>query len=206
VRPLLLLAALTGCAHANGPRRLDHGERRRSYHLYARLGAAGGAPLPAPAPAAEPPPYAVCAPCHGADGAGRPDGSVPRLAGQRAAVIGRQLHALRDGARDLPVMVPYARALTAEEIAEVARAIEAMGPVAAGIGPGEALERGGAVYAAACAPCHDGHDAAIVAGQHYGAILRRLEAPPDPGMAAVTAGLTPSDRRAVADFLSRRPR
>ena len=59
------------------------------------------APTGAPgAPAA----YAHCASCHLHDGSGRPDGSIPRLNGQRRAVLENKLHRLRGGMMRLPVM------------------------------------------------------------------------------------------------------
>ena len=43
--------------------------------------------------------YAVCASCHGAAGEGNPALNAPRLAGQEAWYLRRQLHAFRDGVR-----------------------------------------------------------------------------------------------------------
>ena len=63
--------------------------------------------LESTAPADEPAAYAHCASCHLHDGSGRPDGSIPRLNGQRRAVLENKLHRLRTGvsttARDGPV-------------------------------------------------------------------------------------------------------
>lgn len=58
---------------------------------------------------------AVCAPCHGADGAG---GTVeqPNLAGQKSIYLRQQLLAFRSGRRLHPNMRSIARELTDREI------------------------------------------------------------------------------------------
>ena len=72
------------------------------------------------APADEPAAYAHCASCHLHDGSGRPDGSIPRLAGQRRSVLENKLYRLRAGMMRLPVMDAFARTLAPKEIAEIA--------------------------------------------------------------------------------------
>ena len=173
---------------------------------------------PAQAPWAGPAAYAGCAACHLADGGGRPDGAIPRLAGQRAAVIAEKLARIADGRVALPAMSPFARALAPEEIEAVAAHLEALpAPASVGVGAGDALARGAALYGGLCAPCHgaggEGRDdppTPAVCGQHAGYIDRRLEeiargarADADPAMAAQAAALPPADRAAVADHLAR---
>ena len=58
---------------------------------------------------------AVCAPCHGADGAGG-DVEMPNLAGQKSIYIRQQLEAFRAGRRRHPDMKTIARELTDREI------------------------------------------------------------------------------------------
>ena len=60
----------------------------------------------------------VCAPCHGADGAGG-DVEKPNLAGQKSIYIRRQLEAFRAGRRKHPEMRPMARGLTDREIDQI---------------------------------------------------------------------------------------
>jgi len=60
--------------------------------------------------------FAACASCHMADASGRTDGQVPTLAGQRASVLRHKLEKLRLGQVDLPVMTPFARALSTQEM------------------------------------------------------------------------------------------
>lgn len=59
-----------------------------------------------------------CAICHGPTGISRADS--PNLAGQYAAVIYKQLHDFRSGARSNAVMSPFAVNLTDQEIADLA--------------------------------------------------------------------------------------
>ena len=68
------------------------------------------------APLEEPAAYAHCASCHLHDGSGRPDGSIPRLTGQRRSVLENKLYRLRAGIMRMPVMDPYARTLAPNEI------------------------------------------------------------------------------------------
>jgi cytochrome c553 len=136
------------------------------------------------APPDEPAAYAHCASCHLHDGSGRPDGSIPRLAGQRRAVLENKLYRLRAGMARLPVMEPSARTLAAEEVAVIAAYLSAL-PVAAAA-PSSATEeeqaRGESLYAQHCASCHgangEGHDglfASRLCGQYAGYLDRRLD-------------------------------
>lgn len=62
----------------------------------------------------------LCAGCHGMNGAGRPAGGYPVIAGQPQAYLERQLEAYADGRRPDAVMSPLAQRLTAEERARLA--------------------------------------------------------------------------------------
>lgn len=140
--------------------------------------------LESTAPPDEPAAYAHCASCHLHDGSGRPDGSIPRLAGQRRAVLENKLYRLRAGIARLPVMDPFVRTLASEEVAEIAGYLSAL-PVAAAA-PRSATEeeqaRGESLYAQHCASCHganaEGHDglfASRLCGQYAGYLDRRLD-------------------------------
>jgi cytochrome c553 len=59
-----------------------------------------------------------CAICHGPTGVSRADS--PNLAGQYAAVVYKELHDFRSGARTNAVMSPFATGLTDQEIADIA--------------------------------------------------------------------------------------
>jgi cytochrome c553 len=139
--------------------------------------------LQSTAPHDEPPAYAHCASCHLHDGAGRPDGSIPRLAGQRQAVLENKLHRLRAGITRLPVMDPFARTLTPKEITEIATYLSALPAAesAASAASEVVRARGASRYALHCASCHgpngEGHDglfASRLCGQYAGYLYRRL--------------------------------
>jgi cytochrome c553 len=131
-----------------------------------------------------PPAYAHCASCHLHDGSGRPDGSIPRLNGQRRAVLESKLHRMRAGLTRLPVMDPFARTLTAKEVAEVAGYLSELPDTAIQTAreAGESGAEGAALFAEHCASCHgargEGHDglfASRLCGQYEGYMARRLE-------------------------------
>lgn len=163
--------------------------------------------------------FESCASCHLADGAGRPDGSIPRLAGQRAAILEHKLRALAAGEVQLPVMVGFARALEDREIPAIAAHLASLPSPAAGHGSGEALAFGAGRYATFCQACHgpqaQGNDALLaprLCGQHAGYLARRMDeieanlrGDADPAMRALINALPPSDRRILADYLSREP-
>jgi len=162
--------------------------------------------------------FASCASCHLADAGGRPDGSIPRLAGQTSSILERRLRPLADGSVDLPVMTPFARALTDAEIREVAAYLASLPrPEQVGLGSGEQLERGVEIYAGLCLACHadKGMGQAILnaprlCGQHEAYLARRMEEmiggstrPGDPAMKVIAAALSSEDRLAVSDYLAR---
>lgn len=60
-----------------------------------------------------------CIGCHGSDGMS-PNDIWPHLAGQNAAYLARQLRAYRSGKRSDPIMMTFARALTDQDIADLA--------------------------------------------------------------------------------------
>lgn len=140
--------------------------------------------LQSTSPASEPPAYAHCASCHLHDGSGRPDGSIPRLAGQRRLVLEKKLQRIRTGAVRLPVMEPFARTLAPDEIEKIAEYLSAL--PSASSSPGnvteEARTRGASLYSQDCAACHgangEGHDglfASRLCGQYAGYMNRRLD-------------------------------
>lgn len=135
-------------------------------------------------PADEPTAYAHCASCHLHDGSGRPDGSIPRLAGQRRAVLENKLYRLRAGTMHLPVMDPYARTLLPSEVGEIAGYLSLLPEINISPSPAsdEERARGGALYAQHCVSCHgargegdDGLFASRLCGQYAGYLERRLD-------------------------------
>ncbi|MBK7974824.1 MAG: c-type cytochrome [Deltaproteobacteria bacterium] len=166
--------------------------------------------------------FRTCASCHLADGGGRPDGAIPRLAGQHAAILDKRLRALRDGTRDVPAMWPFARALSDDEVRAVADYIASLPrPTRVPIGTGSADDAtvlaGSTLATTRCAACHgprgEGNPALgapRLCGQHFGYLVRRLtemsepgRADVDPRMRAIAVTLTAEDRVAAGTFLSR---
>jgi cytochrome c553 len=62
----------------------------------------------------------ACARCHGFDGASDGSGAFPRIAGQSASYLSQQLRAYGSGVRANAIMAPIARALSPEDIGDVA--------------------------------------------------------------------------------------
>jgi cytochrome c553 len=168
--------------------------------------------------------YASCAVCHGDDGAGRPDGTFPRIAGQHASVITKQIEDIRSGARGNPIMASHVDLLTdPDEVADVAAYVAALSPGptdATGERAGtEALERGAALYARDCRRCHGdrGEGSAelavpVVGGQHEAYLLRQLRAIAgsrrrngDPHMVEGVFDHPDADLRAVSEYLAALP-
>ena len=109
----------------------------------------------------------ACVGCHGAQGEGNAAGGFPRLAGQSAAYLGKQLGAYANGARVNPIMQPIAKALNAEQIRDVSAYYASLGdaPTAVAVAAKPSVagpERGRTLSAIgdnargvqACANCH----------------------------------------------------
>ncbi len=168
--------------------------------------------------------FEFCASCHLADGSGRADGTIPRLAGQRASILEGRLRGLRDGSIDLPVMTPFARALSDTEIRQVSAYLASLPTPespkldASGKSASAERERGALLYGAFCLGCHAADalgqpalNAPRLCGQHEAYLLRRLDETTspnprslDPAMKAIVAILPPEDLRAISAHLSRR--
>jgi|HubBroStandDraft_6_1064221.scaffolds.fasta_scaffold136163_3 cytochrome c553 len=79
------------------------------------MAAKQGAEKPAPAVAAK-----LCQSCHGAHGEGIPAAGIPRLAGQTAGYLDKQLRDYASGSRENPIMHQWAIQLKDAQRAEVA--------------------------------------------------------------------------------------
>jgi cytochrome c553 len=158
--------------------------------------------------------YAICAACHGAEGAGVADGSVPAIAAQRFRVIVRELVDFRHDRRWHTQMEHFADEHNlgdAQSLADVARYISALKPVAgAGTGNGAAVNTGAMLYARACASCHDRSPYPKLAGQHYEYLLRQMDDAATgrrsnfaPEHVRLLQRIGRDESAAVADYLSR---
>jgi cytochrome c553 len=166
--------------------------------------------------------YEVCEGCHRKDGSGRANGIYPRLAGQHARVVVKQLVDIRSGRRHNPDMAPLVTepVLSLQAMADIAAYLQGL-PVAASNGKGSGSEPalGKQLYERDCAGCHGAAgqgDAAsfypMVAAQHYRYLLRELVNIGDGSrknsqadMVRVIKPYSQAELEAVADHMSRLP-
>jgi len=165
--------------------------------------------------------FVTCSGCHGANGEGKGNGQVPRIAGQHFRVIARQLVAFRHGERWDMFMENFAdkhRLPDAQAIADVAGYISALQDSSvAGTGNGELVTHGASVYFRLCESCHGAsgqgdpnYTVPRIGGQHYEYLRRQIYDAVDgrrPGFPSshvrLLARLEHDDIIGVADYLSR---
>lgn len=164
--------------------------------------------------------FNACWDCHRKDASGRANGVFPRLAGQHATVLIKQIIDIRGERRNNPSMQPIAAGLSRGDIADVAAYLQSL-PInpANGKGPGGGVARGKQLYDRDCVSCHGANgegDAAkfypMVAAQHYQYLLREVVSiregdrrNSDPAMVKVVKGYSQSDIEAVADYMAQLP-
>lgn len=173
---------------------------------------------------------APCSSCHGAQGEGQAAAGFPRLAGQSAPYLQRQLDAYAEGFRTNPVMQPIAKAMTpAQRVAAAAHyaglAVPSVPPTAATSSAQSGLGRTLATVGAqdrdvqACANCH-GPDGVgewatypSLAGQHATYLRNALAEWKDGSRRTDASGqmqriaglLTPADTDAVVAYFAALP-
>ena len=163
--------------------------------------------------------FESCESCHRKDASGRTSGAYPRLSGQHATVLMKQIADIRAGRRNNPKMEPYIgdHALTPFDIADIAIYLQAL-PISTenGKGPGTALAAGKRLYDKDCVTCHgaQGEGSAekfypMVAAQHYRYLLRELQFIRDgdrsnsnPDMVKVIKPYSTADLEALADYMA----
>jgi cytochrome c553 len=166
--------------------------------------------------------FETCQGCHRKDASGRVSGAYPRLSGQHATVLMKQIVDIRAGRRINEKMEPFIEdhALTPYEIADLAVWLQGL-PISPnnGKGPGTALARGQQLYEKDCADCHgakgEGRAAKfypMVAAQHYRYLLRETQFIRDgdrrnsnPDMVKVIKDYGTVDLEAVSDYMSQLP-
>ncbi len=164
----------------------------------------------------------ACAACHGADG-NSTDPANPKLAGQNASYIVKQLTEFKEGKRVNPTMQAMAGPLGKQDMADLA-VYFASQATSGGVAKRKLVERGAKLYRggdqakgiAACMSCHgtkgNGNPAAkfpSVAGQHAAYTLAQLRNfklndranDPNSMMRNIAMRLTEADMEAVASFL-----
>ena len=166
--------------------------------------------------------YAECQTCHRTDASGRTAFNIPRLSGQHASVLIKQLMDIRSGLRINEEMREYMHDsdLTLQDFADMAAYLQSL-PVAGkiGQGPAELVPRGQALYASDCAGCHGEHGEGraelfypMLASQHYGYLLREMDlilagerGNSNPAMPPILKNYATDDKRALAAYLAQLP-
>jgi cytochrome c553 len=162
-----------------------------------------------------------CAACHGPDGGGKRDGQVPRIAGQHASVLRKQLLDYRYDRRWDPRMESIAsrhNLPSVQAIADVTAYVSRLErEPAIGTGDGRLLQQGAASYSHLCRGCHGpvgqgdaAHGMPRLAGQHYEYLRRQIHDAADgrrpnfsPSHIHLLARLDYEQISAISDHLSR---
>ena len=104
---------------------------------------------------------AVCAGCHGVDGNSTAP-TFPKLAGQSAGYIAKQLKDIKSGARPSPLMVGFAAPLSDQDMADLGAYFATLEVSSGTAADAELVAKGEEIYnagvqakgVAACAACH----------------------------------------------------
>lgn len=174
---------------------------------------------------------AACLACHGDNGGGFRNDFNPRIGGQPALYLQRQLQHYRDGRRSYPMMEHMLRFLSDDYLREMADYLALQNPTppppAASTAAAAVIDRGrqlvlegdASLGIAACSGCHGPQlggrqpDIPGIAGQPDSYISAQFGAwsaatrsgDPDNCMKAIADHLAPGDVRAIAAFVSRQP-
>lgn len=210
---LPLLAALVVCASV--PLKANEGDDARAELMQAAKltpSIAHGAQL-----------FETCAACHGRDGLGTSDGTVPAIAGQHGSVLLKQLVDFRHNQRWDERMQNFSdrhHLAGPQDLTDVTAYIASLrrfAPRTNAVGTGEYLQQGASVYFRVCEPCHRSlgqgdllYFRPRLAGQHYQYLLKQLDdiasgARPamHPAHAERIRVLSATERMGIADYLSR---
>jgi cytochrome c553 len=173
----------------------------------------------------------ACITCHGAQGEGNASAGFPRIAGQSAFYLGKQLAAYANGARVNPIMQPIAKAMNAQQIRDVSAYYAELGGVPGGVGARSAPQ--GATGRAqqlvmvgdtskrvqACGNCHGPGGAGeppqnpYLAGQHAGYLASSMaqwksgarKTDMSGQMVQIARALSDADVKALAAYFSAQP-
>jgi cytochrome c553 len=166
--------------------------------------------------------FAPCVGCHRQDASGRVSGAYPRLSGQHATVIMKQIVDISAGRRSNPKMEPFLgdHGMTPYEVADLATFLESL-PISDANGKGVVTNtaRGRQLYEKDCAVCHGRKgegDASqfypMVAAQHYRYLLREVSfirdgdrRNADADMVNLLKPYAATDLEAVAGYMAQLP-
>lgn len=163
----------------------------------------------------------ACVSCHGAAGNSTITAN-PRLAGQHTAYIIKQLTEFRTPGRNNPIMSPLAKALTDDDIKNIAAYLNAQAPKSGAARNPDTLELGKHIWRGgiasknvpACAGCHSPNGAGIpaqyprLAGQHQDYTVAELTnfrsgaRTNSVQMTTISERLSDKEIKAVADYIA----
>ncbi len=163
----------------------------------------------------------ACVSCHGSAG-NSTISQNPKLAGQHEAYLVKQLNNFKGTDRSNPIMTPYAKAMTDEDMKNVAVYVGSQAPKQGAAKNKELVEMGKKIYRAgiaeknvpACAGCHSPNGAGIpaqfprLAGQHQDytvAQLTNFHSGARKGslqMVAIAKRMSKEEIEAVADYVA----
>lgn len=164
---------------------------------------------------------AACIACHGAAG-NSTIAQNPKLAAQHDSYIYKQLADFKTSARNSPIMTPIAKALTEDEMKNIAAYLNAQAAKPGAAKNKDTVETGKQIYRAgiakinvpACAGCHSPTGAGIpaqfarLAGQHQEYTAQQLTnfrsgaRKNSPQMAAIAKRMTDDEIKAVSDYIA----
>ncbi|AMO98298.1 cytochrome c family protein [Collimonas arenae] len=163
----------------------------------------------------------ACVSCHGAAGASTIT-SNPKLGGQHAAYIHKQLTNFQGADRNNPIMSPLAKLLTDDEMKNIAAYLDAQPAKPGAAKDKDTVELGKKIYRAgiaeksvpACAGCHSPNGAGIpnqfprIGGQHQDYTVTELTnfrsgvRKNGPMMATISKRMSDDEIKAVADYIA----
>jgi cytochrome c553 len=164
-----------------------------------------------------------CQGCHKTDAAGVREGTYPRLTGQHASVLIKQITEIRAGIRSNPKMLPFVEdpAIDVKEIGDIAAYLNSLTSFREnGKGAEDMSAQGKKLFTEnKCYLCHgkNGEGNAeksypVLASQHYGYLLREMKlimtgvrGNSNPDMVKAISKFKQADLEATADYLSRLP-
>lgn len=163
----------------------------------------------------------ACVSCHGVAGNSTITQN-PKLSGQHEAYLYKQLSQFASGVRNNPVMSPYAKAMTDEEMKNVSAFLSAQAPKAGAARNKETIDLGKKIFRAgiagkdvpACAGCHGPSGSGMpsqyprLAGQHQDYTVAQLIAfrtgvrSNNAAMVAMAQRMSDDEIKAVADYIA----
>lgn len=163
----------------------------------------------------------ACAACHGADG-NSADTHFPKLAGQHAEYLLREMKDYREGRRKSDIMAPMLASLSEDDLANVSAFYAQQEATVGAISKPEQLARGKELYlegntksgVPSCEGCHEENGEGSkrfprVAGQHVDYTLEQLRQYASGErsngvkvMRTIAERLTPEEAHAVAEYMA----